>query len=176
MKIAKIYHREQDRIMLQFPYEKEKISLVKQIEGITWSQTRRAWHIPFTMEAYQSLTKLFPEVDGSISEFSKPKIIMEREKPPHLPVIENNATVEVAKPDSIKLKDEPYPVTAIAKDVNIEVAERKIFVSLPKNDDDTRFILSLRYSRWDSKNRQWIVPDYRDNLDLIRERFGLRVN
>ena len=67
-------------------------------------------------------------------------------------------------------------MTAFAKDVNIEVAERKIFVSLPKNDDDTRFILSLRYSRWDSKNRQWIVPDYRDNLDLIRERFGLRVN
>ena len=47
---------------------------------------------------------------------------------------------------------------------------------MPKNDDDTRFILSLRYSRWDSKNRQWIVPHYQGNLDIIKERFGTRVN
>ena len=64
----------------------------------------------------------------------------------------------------------------IEKDVIIEVVGRKIFVSLPQNDDDIRFIISLRYSKWDSKNRQWIVPDYLGNLDLIRKRFGTRVS
>jgi integrase/recombinase XerD len=60
--------------------------------------------------------------------------------------------------------------------VNIEVTGRSIYVQLPKNDDDTQFILSLRYSRWDRKNRQWIVPDYPGNLDLIKDRFNARVN
>jgi len=57
-----------------------------------------------------------------------------------------------------------------------EICYSKTIQNLPKNDDDTRFILSLRYSRWEGKNRQWIVPNYRDNLDLIKDRFNARVN
>lgn len=47
---------------------------------------------------------------------------------------------------------------------------------MPKNYDDTRFILSLRYSQWDKKNRQWIVPNYPGNLDQLKERFNVRIN
>jgi len=136
--------------MLQFPYEKEMVKLVKQINGATWSQTRRAWHIPFTIESYESLIKLFPDVECGIPEFSKTS--------------------------EIHTTKESVPKSVIEKDVKIEVVGRKIFVSLPKNDDDIRFIISLRYSKWDSKNRQWIIPDYQGNLDLIRKRFGTRVN
>jgi len=127
MKVDKSNYMGRDRIVLQFPYEKEMVKLVKQINGAKWDDTLKAWHIPFTVEAYESLIKLFPDVAGSISEFSKTAIIQVKEEDTQLPVIK--------------------------KDVNIEVAGSKIFVSLPKNDDDTRFILSLRYSRWESKNR-----------------------
>lgn len=71
MKISKINHRGNDRIMLQFPFDREKMNLVKQIDGATWSQTHKAWHIPYTIESYENLIKLFPDADGSIAEFSK---------------------------------------------------------------------------------------------------------
>jgi len=150
MKISKINHRDKDRIMLQFPFDQEKVNLVKQIDGATWSQTRKAWHIPYTIESYENLIKQFPETDGSIAEFSKPKPTAKKEVPATLPSIE--------------------------KDVNIEVTGRKILLQLPKNDDDTRFILSLRYSKWDKKDRQWIIPHYPGNLDQIKDRFKFRIN
>jgi site-specific recombinase XerD len=150
MKVAKSNYMGRDRIGLQFSYNKEMVKLVKQIKDAIWDDTHKTWYIPYTIESYESLIKLFPDVNGSISEFSKTAIIEAKEEDTQLPPIK--------------------------KDVNIEVVGRKIFLSLPKNDDDIRFILSLRYSRWESKNRQWIVPNYQDNLDIIRERFDLRVN
>lgn len=152
MKISKINHRERDRIMIQFPFDTDKVNLVKQIDGATWSQTLKAWHIPYSIESYQNLIKLFPETDGSIAEFSKQK---------------TNPLPKV---------DVPTNQPSIEKNVNIEVAGRKIFIRLPKNDDDTRFILLLRYSKWDKKDRQWIVPNYPGNLDQIKDRFQLRIN
>ncbi len=150
MKISKIRHREQDRIMIQFPFDKEKMTIVKQIEGVAWSQTLKVWHIPYAIESYEKLIKLFPEVDGSILELSKPKALPGKEEITILP--------------------------SIKKDVSLEVAGRKIFVKLPKNDDDTRFILSLRFSKWDKKDWQWIIPNYPGNLDQLKDRFKLRIN
>ena len=150
MKVFKSKYMGQERIGLQFPYDKERVTLVKQIKDATWDDTLKTWYIPFSIEAYESLIKFFPNVAGSISEFLKTGII--------------------------EAKEEDMQLPEIKQDVNIEVVGRKIFLSLPKNDDDTRFILSLRYSRWESKTRQWIIPNYQDNLDIIRNRFHLRVN
>ena len=176
LKISKINHRDQDRIMLQFPYDREKATMIKQINGAAWSQTLKAWHIPFTIEAYQNLIILFPEADSSIKEFSKPVKAAVHEKPPPLPIIGKNVNHEIAGSAAIPVKAGLPSLPVVAKNVNIEVAGRKIFVGLPKNDDDTRFILSMRYSRWDNMNRQWIVPDYPGNLDLLSDRFGPRIN
>ena len=60
--------------------------------------------------------------------------------------------------------------------VQVMVLGRKIAIKLPKNDVDTHFLLGLRYSRWDSKQFCWIVPNYPGNLDLIRDYFKGRIN
>lgn len=176
IKISKINHREQDRIMLEFPYNKEIAALVKQLEGATWSQTRRAWHIPFTVKAYESLNKLLPDIEGCIDEFASMNRATSTDEPRVKPVTVILATDEVVLPGTNATKEEHPPLPLIPKNVNIEVAGRSIYIQLPKNDDDTRFILSFRYSRWDGKNRHWIVPDYPGNLDLINDRFKERVN
>ncbi|MFA5819029.1 MAG: site-specific integrase, partial [Bacteroidales bacterium] len=59
--------------------------------------------------------------------------------------------------------------------VSIMVLGRKIAIKLPKNETDTRFILGLRYSRWDGKQYCWIVPNYPGNLDLIKDYFEERI-
>ena len=55
------------------------------------------------------------------------------------------------------------------------VLGRKIAIKLPKNEVDTRFILGLRYSRWDGKQFCRTVPNYPGNLDLIKEYFKERI-
>ena len=105
MKISKITHKEKDRIMLQFSFDREKINLVKQIEGATWSQTLKAWHIPYTIESYQKMVNLFPETDGSIPEFSNPG------------------------PKPGPKKGETVVKRSNTKDINIEVFGRKIVVA-----------------------------------------------
>lgn len=55
------------------------------------------------------------------------------------------------------------------------VLGRQIAIKLPKNETDARFILGLRYSRWDSKQYCWIVPNYSGNLELIKDYFKERI-
>lgn len=47
---------------------------------------------------------------------------------------------------------------------------------MPKNDDDIRFVLSLRYSRWNKKEFLWEIPNYPQHLDLIKKHFKERLN
>ena len=68
------------------------------------------------------------------------------------------------------------PAKAPKKDVLIEVPGRTIILKLPKNEQDTKFITSLRFSRWSKKLFCWIVPNYPGNLDLIADHFKDRVS
>nr|MBK9652776.1 site-specific integrase [Bacteroidota bacterium] len=53
--------------------------------------------------------------------------------------------------------------------------DKKIIIKLPKNDDDTKFIISLRYSLWHKKLLHWVVPNYGNNLQRIKIHFGNRI-
>ena len=59
--------------------------------------------------------------------------------------------------------------------VSVMVLGRRISIKLPKNESDTKFILGLRYIRWDSKQYCWIVPNYPGNIDLIKDYFKERI-
>jgi len=59
-------------------------------------------------------------------------------------------------------------------EINICITAKQIFVQLPKNDTDTQFLSSFRYVHWDNTNRQWIIPNYRKNLGLIKNYFRTR--
>ncbi len=63
-----------------------------------------------------------------------------------------------------------------AREVRIEVVGRRILIRLPKNNLDVHFLRSLRYSRWDTKNFVWVVPNYPGNLDLINDYFRDRIS
>lgn len=45
-----ITHRGEQRILLQFAYDAEKIRRIKKLPGILWSKTLQAWHLPDTPE------------------------------------------------------------------------------------------------------------------------------
>lgn len=148
--ISKLNHRNDARLKLEFEYNKILIGLVKQLEGAAWSRTMKAWHVPDTEETLRQLKVLLAKHELMLAgELESPKL-------------------SAIKADPIK--------EASAKNVSIEVINRKILIKMPKNEADINFIKSLRYSRWLNKEFLWQVPDYPGNIDLIKHHFGNRIH
>lgn len=80
MKATKIIHKNENRIKVDFPFDSKIAATLKQIIDARWSQSLKAWHIPYTEEAFKSLKNLFPEVENE-NKFPVSQII---DKPPGL--------------------------------------------------------------------------------------------
>lgn len=74
MKADRIIHKGEERIKVDFPYNQLIASNLKQIKGAKWSATFKAWHIPYTKEAFEQLKALFSDIT-----FPK-KVIVNREE------------------------------------------------------------------------------------------------
>ncbi|MDY0014989.1 MAG: tyrosine-type recombinase/integrase [Bacteroidales bacterium] len=146
MKAIKFKHKGEDRIKLVFPYNSEIIKLIKQIKECRWSQTNQFWHIPYTKEAFSHLKKLVPEVET-----------------------ENTASVTTAAKSGKLLKMET------TQEVELDITDKKISIKMRKNDEDIRFIHSLKFSRWNTTTFCWEIPNYPGNLDVINDYFGKRI-
>lgn len=160
IRVSKINHREQDRLKLDFPYNTEISGKIKQIKNAAWSKTHKAWHIPFTEEAYKSLKEIFPELVYPEFEKNKQNAIetqSESIKPPEIKPAKQNINGE-------------------RNCIKIEVIGRKIILKMPKNEADIKFINTLKYSRWDGRMFCWEIPDYPGNLDLINDYFKDRID
>lgn len=155
MKASKIVHKDESRIKIDFPYNMEISSKLRQIPDARWSKTHKAWHIPYNKESFTQLKSLFPNV----------------EYPQNVSSIKNNLDEKLSTDLNIKTADNLYKKGG----VSINVFGRKIAIKLPKNDADIKFILSLRYSIWNSKQYCWTIPNYEGNLDLIKDYFKDRI-
>lgn len=155
IEVSKINHKEETRIKVDCPYNQEYITLLRQIEGAKWSQTHKAWHIPYTKEAFGRLKSFFPEI--TIPEKAKKQI---KEK------AQSVATLRQTEKEIL-----PHTPSVL-----VEVIGRKIILKLPKNELDTKFILALRFSKWDKVHRVWLIPNFSNNLELIKEYFKDRIS
>ncbi len=74
------------------------------------------------------------------------------------------------KPTGTGVADRPASGTT-----EIYVSEKKIRIKTPKNEQDTAFVTSIRYHRWDKQAFCWEIPNYGDNLQRIKAHFGERI-
>lgn len=164
IKASKITHRGFDRIKIDMPYNAEINRLIKQIPDAKWSKTIKSWHIPCTKTAYQILRKLLPEVSiQKEGQLGSPQ----KNRPPAKPTSQS-------VPTQLPIEDSPLASTA-KKEISIEVSGRRIFIKMQKNDTDVQFLKSFRYLNWDAYAYVWIVPHYKNNLDLLKDYFGERL-
>lgn len=157
IKATKIIHKDKLRIKVDFPYNQAFISILRQIDDAQWSRTHRAWHIPYTKEAFAQLKNIFPDV---MVESASHISTQETEKVPTNPLPEKQKEIIL-----------PHISSVI-----VEVIGRKIILKLPKNELDTKFILTFRFASWEKVQRVWVVPNYSDNLRLIKEYFKDRIS
>jgi len=155
MKASKIIHKDEPRIKIDFPFNQEMASRLRQIPDARWSKTQRGWHIPYTKAAFDLLKALFPDV----------------EYPQNVRLIKIDSNQ--ISPIGIEIPEKK--IFTQQTGVMVMVLGRTIVVKLPKNEADTRFLISLRYSKWDGKLFCWAVPNYPGNLDLIKNYFKERI-
>ncbi len=79
MKASKIVHKEEERIKIDFPFNQEMASKIRQIPDARWSRTHGAWHIPYSKAAFVLLKSIFPEIEN-IATMQKLHFIYEEEE------------------------------------------------------------------------------------------------
>jgi integrase/recombinase XerD len=160
IKASKIYHRGEDRLRLDFPYDTTVINKIRQIKGSAWSQTLHAWHVPYTNEVFENLKNMLPDLE--------------------LPILQEKTDESVNKrsiiSEALELKHQDRPVINERNKIKIDVIGRKIILKMPKNDADIKFINTLKYSHWDARMFCWDIPNYPGNLDLINDHFKDRID
>ena len=59
IRLEKIRHRNEERILVRFSYNDELIALLKTIDGCKWSATHKCWHVPYHNDYFHHLENLF---------------------------------------------------------------------------------------------------------------------
>lgn len=166
MKASKISHRNEYRIKVDFPFDRQNVQKIRQIPDAKWSESKNSWHIPYSKPAFEMLRVLFPEVEYIKKNTPESPFVFAIIDKPDLQTATATAIKQLGHKKSHNLKH---------TGVFILVCGKNIAVKIPKNELDTQFILSLRYSRWDKKKWCWIVPNYSKNLDLLKKYFNDRI-
>ncbi len=179
MKATKINHKNQSRIKVDFPYNQEIVRIFRQIKDARWSRTQGAWHIPDDAEAINQLKELFPTIilEESILN-DTPKVLKHSGEEIISKTLLNDTSkasphvgVEIIPPKILIEK----PVFQDKTKICVQVIGRKILVKMPKNDTDVKFLLTLRFSRWEKDQFLWSIPHYPGNLEMIKNYFGNRI-
>jgi len=159
MKVTKITLQQELRIRVDFAYDLHKIQQIKTIFDARWSNSLKAWHIPYTKEAFNQLKNLFPDVE---IEVNKEEHQAENQLPLKL-ILPSESTIEKKKQD--------FDHSAI----EITVSAKQISVKMPKNEADIQFIRTFNYVRWDKHQYKWVIPNYGRNLDMLKNYFNTRI-
>lgn len=149
IKASKILHRNEDRIKVDFPYNREISLLLKQIPDAQWSKSHSAWHIPYTKMAFEQLKSLFPDIE----------------------IVSLKETPAAQTPPPV----EPSPLPTQSSIV-IELLNKTLLLRMPKSDADVQFVLKFKYVRWDKERRIWLIPHTASNLKALQTYFGGRIS
>lgn len=163
MKVSKIVHRNETRIRVDFPYDAELLTKLRQISGARWSKTMGAWHIPYTHESFEQLRTMFPDLILSVDKQQEPneKLIAPAQSPQLVRKADTKKTVTTQ--------------TQLPKDeISLEITDKHIFIKVPKNETDIQYIRSFKFVQWDTHHFCWVIPNFKNNADKLKRYFASR--
>lgn len=66
-------------------------------------------------------------------------------------------------------------IATIKEAIQLTITERFFLLKMKKDEQDIRFLRTLRYARWDSAAFCWVISRKEENLTMIRNYFGVRL-
>jgi integrase/recombinase XerD len=145
LKVQKITHHQQQRIKVEFPFDSIKTNLLRQIDDARWSATHRAWHIPYTKEAYAKLVGFFPELETTPA---KAKL-----------------------PESLKLSGSSEPLKPKENEIHLHYYGKRLLLFMLPNEVFIRFLQTVKGIFFDKERKCWSLPNHPDIVDTLRNRF-----
>lgn len=144
---TEILYKGEKRIRINFPYNQEITAKLRKIGDARWSNTLKAWHLPFEKGIQQALKEEFPELSEQMGSWFENSVSTEKQN-------QSNTNKE---------------------EVKLEIFGKKILIKVWKSEKDIAFLRSLMYSKWIQEIKQWEVPNYPGNIEKIKEHFGKRI-
>jgi site-specific recombinase XerD len=88
--------------MLNFGYNAELTSKISTIPGAAWSKSLKAWHIPYTKEAWKQLKQLCPDISTESTQPAEPSHTPETIKLPSISieVVGHKILIQMPKNDN----------------------------------------------------------------------------
>jgi site-specific recombinase XerD len=152
--LSLIEHRGLKRIAIRFEPNPELNTRVKKLPHVQWSQTNKAWLIPDTPENRKRF--------GIVAAETKAEEVVKKieEKLPE---------------DLVQTEHKIKRFERQTEDVLLHIYGRHISIKLTKNNADIQFIKSFKYCKWDGDIFCWVVPNFRNNLELLKNYFKERI-
>lgn len=61
IQLSHLYHRGKNQIRIDFDYDRYLITIVKQVDGVRWSQTNKCWYVENNKENLKNIFKVFKD-------------------------------------------------------------------------------------------------------------------
>ncbi|MEI7526569.1 MAG: phage integrase N-terminal SAM-like domain-containing protein, partial [Mariniphaga sp.] len=180
MRASKTVHHDEERIRVDFPFNREIAARIRQIPDARWSRTIGAWHIPCNNDAYHQLIRQFPDIE--ISKNQTTKNIVTTSDGQSDTTTKGSTTIEPYQiPKEEKACPFTLPIAGINNnfsrdEINIEISGKSLILRMPKNETDIQFVRTFKYVRWDNRQFRWVIPNYGKNLELIKNYFNTRIS
>jgi integrase/recombinase XerD len=186
IQIIPVFHRDESRLLVKFDYDAELISIIRKVEGSTFSATYKSWHVPDSDEYLKKLLNLFHGIARiDTTPVSKRVIRIANQKtaseiPPMISKEEvrtlSQNKIEVPKAASFHENNNSTHPTAKAEDnktkeISVDNNTRKLGIVTIDIIDEKKIILKFPFARehvskvktlplytWDSEKKQWTFP------------------
>lgn len=154
MKAVKIIHKNQARIKMNFPYNRDVIAKLRQIADSGWGRIMSAWHITYTKEAFQQLKEIFSGIELPETTVN--------ESPVNVDSHPADTGLKLIKQVHIQStqNERPFPVSEVEAKQNLykrtasfepEYSSSTIYLKIPKNYTDIQSIRSFQNKKIQNK-------------------------
>ncbi len=171
--VKKIYHRNRYCIGLFFRYDKDLIEVIKKIDGIKYSQTKKCWYLPYEKKYFELFkqTGLPYGIDSGVSRTQATQKSLENAG------IESFRAEKLSTPHPGKEKTGGNPDTGIINrnksSVEVSLRGGKFVIDIPYSKERVHFMKTLNKSYWHPQEKKWICTADLKNANLLQKKFNL---
>ena len=114
--LVPVVHHDEKRLLVKFPYDSELVGIIKKIEGSTFSNTHKSWHVANNPEKLKELHTVFNgcasiEVKEDVQQIktvsdnvNKNVVVLDKPAPKHIQIILGQLS-EKTKAELLKFKE-----------------------------------------------------------------------
>jgi len=184
IQLVPVVHRNEMRLLVKFDYDSELTAIIRKVQGSTFSNTQKSWHVADTKEnVYEiiNIFKGFAEVDASLAfekipflrdhtPLKKPEVVGDKTQvvsdkiqapSPKLQVVNQTTEVRIQN-EELKVENEGEALFNPLRKSDVVyidiIDEKKIILKFPFAKAHVAKMKTLPFYFWDVDKKYWTFP------------------